>query len=453
MRRVLFILYYFPPSGGPGVQRGLKFIRYLPEFGWQPVVLTVREDAAFPVRDASLMQELPEGLIVRRSYCPELYGAYRALTGRRATQSLDITSQSRAEGGLRRRLMRWIRGTFFIPDGRMGWLPFGIRQGTRMIRDYDCQLLFSSGPPFTTHLIARGLHRRTALPWVADYRDPWTQATFYPSRPMIARRIDLALESSCIREAERNIVVGQTMVDEFRRRYGELDPERFVIIPNGFDPADFRGIPHAPPDQLRITHSGSLFGNRIPELFLQIVEELIEQEEGFADGVHLCFAGRLDDDMRARLRRPPLDRVAELPGYLPHRESIRLLRRSSLLLLLIGRDAQARSMVTGKLFEYLASGVPILTLGPHDGDAARLVERTQAGWVFDHEDGEGLRKHLLNLWRTYRDRDTAARSRAAKTDATEPAALFGLHPDPTEINRYDRREQARQLARLFDASA
>lgn len=439
MRRVLFVVYYFPPSGGPGVQRCLKFIRYLPEFGWEPCVLTVPESADFQVRDASLLAEVPRGLIVRRTRCPEPYGLYRTLTGQRGPVSLDLASHSAQERRPLRRLLRALRATLFIPDGRMAWRPHAVRGGLDLLRTAGYDAILSSGPPFTCHLIGRELHRRTGRPWIADYRDPWTTATFYPARPRWARRIDERYEAACVREAARSLVVGEAMALEFRGRYAELDPQRFVVLPNGFDPADFTGVAYQAPREFRVTHSGSLFRGRAPEAFLQAVADLMTEREDFAERVRLCFAGRLDDEVRARLAAPPFERVAELPGYLPHRESVALLRRSRLLLLSTGADAQARSMVTGKVYEYLAAGVPILALAPPDGDAARLIASTGAGWVFAPEDRAGVLAHLRRLWQ-----EECARE--ARAPAAGGPPQFGCVRDEAEIQRYSRREQTRRLA-------
>jgi glycosyltransferase involved in cell wall biosynthesis len=445
MHRVLFVVYYFPPSGGPGVQRCLKFIRYLPRFGWEPLVLTVPETADFQVRDETLLGDVPSGLVIRRTRCPEPYGLYRALTRQRGAVSLDVSSQSAAERGPLRRLLRAARATILIPDGRMAWRPHAVRGGLDLRRAVGFDAIFSSGPPFTAHLIGRDLHRRTGCPWVADYRDPWTTATFYPARPRCARRIDERYESSCVHAATRTLVVGEEMAREFRRRHADVDPARFVVLPNGFDPADFADVPHAPPREFRITHAGSLFRGRAPEAFLAAIVDLMREHPGFAGRVRLCFAGRLDAEIRARLTRPPLDRVTELPGYLPHRESVALLRRSRLLLLAIGTDAQARSMVTGKIYEYLASGVPILALAPPDGDAARLIASTGTGWVFGPEDHAGVLAHLRSLWDQEHERED-------DPSAVTAPRQFGCVRNEEEIRRYSRREQAHRLAEILQAA-
>jgi len=441
MRRVLFIVYYFPPSGGAGVQRGLKFLRYLPGFGWTPTVLTVRADAGFPVRDETLLAEIPEGLAVHRTRCPELYRLYRRASNQSKTTDLETASQSAGERRPLRRLLRGLRGALLIPDGRMLWRPFAVKEGMRILESQPHDIIFSSGPPFTCHLIGRDLHRASGLPWVADYRDPWTQATFYPARPAFARAIDLRLEASCVREADRMVMVGRGMAAEMLARYPGLDPERVAVIPNGWDEADFSGVPVRPPAELRITHAGSLFRGRIPAALFEILAAMMSREEDFAARLRLCFAGRVDDEARSLLSRPPFDRVAEMPGYLPHAESIALLRRSRLLLLATGTDAQSRNLVTGKIYEYLASGLPILALAPPDGDAARLVRETGAGWVIDPGDREGIGRRLEEIWRVERERPAG--------EAPAAAPLFGLERDEAAIARYSRRELTRRLAELF----
>jgi glycosyltransferase involved in cell wall biosynthesis len=433
MRRVLMILYYFPPSGGPGVQRGLKFVRYLSEFGWQPVVVTVRETASFPVRDETLLREIPAGLTVRRTRCPEFYDLYRALTGQRGITSLDITTMSAGERKPVRRLLRWLRAACFVPDGRIGWRPHAVRAGLQLRADPGYEAIFSSGPPFTSHLIGRELHRRTGIPWVADYRDPWTRAPFYPNRPGFARRLDERLEEACLAEAQRTVVVGEQMAAGLHEGHPQIPRERISVIPNGYDPADFEHVPILDDGTFRLTHTGSLFLARTPANLLAALETLLREEPGFAEHARLCLAGRTDADLIARVRGSALANIAELPGYLPHGESVAWLRRSRVLLLLIGRDAQAHTMVTGKVYEYLAAGAPILAIGPCDGDAAKLLARTRAGRIFEPDDAVGIREHLRELWRRFR--------------AGEPLAAA---PDAREIERYSRRELTRELARLLD---
>ncbi len=441
VKRVLFVLYYFPPAGGAAVQRALKQLRYLPEFGWEPVVLTVERDASYPVRDPALEAEVPAGLVVRRTRCPEPHALYRRLTGQSSGTDLDIVTQSAGESGWRRRFSRAVRATLFVPDARIGWLPFATRAGLRLVRETGCEAIFSSGPPFTCHLIGRALARRTRLPWIADYRDPWTQATFYPQRPGWVRAIDERLERSCVREAARSITVGEGMAHQLRDPSPETAPERVVVIPNGYDPDEFADIPYDPPKELRITHSGSLFHNRIPHAFFDAVEDLLAEDPAAEADLRLHFAGRLDQAVLDLLNRNAWKRITSTRGFLPHHENLKLLRRSRVLLLLIGTDAQSKTMVTCKVYEYIAAGVPILAVGPPDGDAASVLRQTGTGWIFAHDDRAGLKGKLRQLLEEHRRHPAAA-------GASEPAR-FGLDPDPVAIEGYSRREQTRRLASLL----
>jgi glycosyltransferase involved in cell wall biosynthesis len=449
LKRVLFVLYYFPPSGGPGVQRCLKFVRYLPQFGWQPIVLTVQADADFQVRDETMLREIPEGLHIKRSFCPEPYGLYRRLTGQTGSRSLDITTQSGGDERLSAKMMRMVRGSFFIPDARMGWIPFGRRDGLRLIQETRCELIFSSGPPFTCHMIGRALHRGSGLPWVADFRDPWTLATFYPKRPQWAKKIDQACERSVVREAAYSLIVGPAMATDLRDLYPDVSQDRIKIVPNGFDPADFEGVPYQRPEKFRITYTGSLFFNRTPMAFFDAMERLCCEAPDFAREVELCFAGRLDDGVLGKLSEPVFKAITQLPGYLPHSESVALLRSSTLLLLLVGTDVQAHSMVTGKVYEYLASGVPILSLGPDGGDAAKLLRETGAGWSFEHNDPDGVAGHLRKLWQQWREAKSRDNDSAAPTVAVPDS--MGLTPDDNAIQRFSRREHSKAVAGLFNS--
>ncbi len=244
MRSVLLVTYYFPPSGGPGVQRMLKFTKYLPDFGWRPVVLTVREDAEYPVRDASLWADVPEATRVVRTGITEFYRLYRGLA--KPAEPLDISTRARSRGILARTL-RQIRAGLFIPDGRAGWIPHALVPGRRLAREEGVRAILSSGPPFTALLIGGALGRMTRLPWIADFRDPWTRAPFYPERPGIARRIDERCERWVVRNAARTLAVNREILADFLDRYEGLDASRFITLSNGFDEEDFEGIEREEP--------------------------------------------------------------------------------------------------------------------------------------------------------------------------------------------------------------
>ena len=429
-RAVLMVTYYFPPSGGPGVQRMLKFTKYLPQFGWRPVVLTVREDAEYPVRDPSLWKDVPEATRVLRTGITEFYRIYRGIA--KPADPLDISTRSR-RSGLVQRALRQIRAGVFIPDGRVGWIPHAMGPGRKLAREEGVRAVVGSGPPFTALLVAGALGRRTGLPWIADFRDPWTRAPFYPDRPGIARRIDEACERWVIRNAARTVAVNREILEDFTGRYKGLDVSRFVTISNGFDEEDFEGIEREEPQKLTLVHTGSLFAARDPRELREALSSLCRNEPGFAEGVELVLAGRVDREVVEAFRTPPLDAIVRMVGYLEHGESLRLLRRAHLCLLFVGEEKQSRGMLTGKVFEYLGSGTAVLGLAP-EGEASELIRRCRAGTTVAPGDTAGLTDLLRSIWRRYR----SGERRFAE-------------PDSREVAEYGRRRLTGRLATLLDA--
>jgi glycosyltransferase involved in cell wall biosynthesis len=390
LRPVLVVSYYFPPSGGPGVQRVLKFVRYLPASGYRPVVLTVPETAAFPLLDPSLAAEIPPEATVVRSPIREFYRLYRAAAGAVPSRGAEnLVTTARPGEGLRERILHGLRAALFIPDGRVGWLPGGTRAGLRAIRAEGVEVILASGPPFTAHWIARRLADRTGLPLVLDFRDPWTRAPFYPRRPRLSRILDERLELSCLRRADAVLTVNRDIRDDLLVRHPGLDAARFHVVPNGYDPADFAGRTWAPGPDWTLTHTGTLPGNCFPAGFTGALRRLLAEDPEAAARLRIRMIGRRSPEMERRLSEPPLDRLVRFEGYLPHGESVRAIIESRLLLLFIEEGPRAAGILTGKLFEYLGSGAPVLALVP-EGEAAELVRRTRAGRVVDGTDEEAV---------------------------------------------------------------
>lgn len=431
VRPVLLVTYYFPPAGGSGVQRMLKITKYLPQFGWKPLVLTVREDADYPVRDTSLWSDVPEGTTVLRTRITEFYRLYRNIA--RTERPLEGSPRSPHEG-LAARMLRTLRAGFLLPDGRIGWLPHAVGPGTRLARRSGARAILSSGPPFTANLIGGLVRRRTGLPWVQDFRDPWTRAPYYPVRPRLSQRLDEWLEHWTLRNATRTLAVNRTILEDFRARYPDTESERLITLTNGFDEEDFAGIERRWPDRMTLVHTGTLYAARDPHALRAALSDLCREEEGFAGGVELVLAGRTDPSMIEAFRVPPLDRLVRDVGYLPHAESLRLLRAAHLCLLFIGDEPQSRGMLTGKLFEYLGSGTAILAIAPEEGEAAEVIRRCRAGKVFAPADGPGIREWLRRCWRRFRAGDH----------------LFE-EPDTAQVARFGRRSLAGQLAAILDS--
>ncbi len=434
VKRVLFVAYYFPPAGGSGVQRVLKFVKYLPEFGWQPVVLTA-EGADYPTLDPSLMGEVPEKVQVIRTPIVEPYALYRKLTGREAAQHLDVAVLSRGEGEkqkLAERFSEWVRRTFFIPDARLGWTPFATATGLRILSDPRVRVVVSSAPPYTTHVIGLKLHALSGKPWVADFRDSWVDWVSAPRRRGLPRRVDLSLEGLVVRKATRVVTVTRGVAEDLLSRHPEARDERWRLIPNGFDAADFAGVTPAHRDnRLTLIYTGSLYGARRPTTLLEAVQRLAERKRDLLSELRLVFVGRIADVLRNELLSGPWARVVEIHEYVPHRESVARLLAADVALLFIDDTPANKGIVTGKLFEYLGARRPVLAFAPPDGDAAKLIRQVRAGWVVRPGDVRAATRVLEEVYTRWKKEE--------------------LHPlSAEEVHPFERRELTRQLAHVLD---
>lgn len=435
MKRVLFVAYYFPPSGGPGVQRTLKFVRYLPEFGWEPAVLTVR-DADWPARDETLLAQIPVGTPVVRTPIPEPYTVYRALTGRAKGEAVDVNVNTAAPGGgggsFREGLARWVRGMFFIPDARVGWLLTGPGPGTRLAREFGADLVYSSSPPYTCALLGRAVARRAGIPWIPEFRDPWTEFLSAPKRPAPARALDRRLERGVYRSASRVVVAWKGIAEDFRSKYPAEDAGKFRLIENGYDPKDLEGIAPVHNAKFTVVYTGSMYGVRNPDAFLR--GAAMARAAGTLDPARTClrFIGRFGDEVRAMFRRPEIAGMVEETPYVPHAESVAQALGAHALLLVVDDYPGAESIVPGKVYEYVGARRPVLAMAP-EGAVAELIRKTEAGRVVGQHDAEGVADALARWFEEW-----------ARTGST----AFPGRAD--EVDRQSRRERARELAALFD---
>ncbi|MDZ7372991.1 MAG: glycosyltransferase [candidate division KSB1 bacterium] len=430
----LIVSYYFPPAGGSGVQRVLKFVKYLPEFGWRPIVLTAR-GADYPTLDPSLGAEVPASVWVLRSRIVEPYALYRRLTGKKDVQHLDVVVLTRrTDQKLSERMAEWVRSTFFVPDARIGWLPFAVHMGVRAARLPGVRVVVSSAPPYTCHLIGYLVHRLSGKPWVADFRDSWVDWVSAPRRRGFSRRVDLALEGLVLRGASLLVSVSEGVRDDLVSRHPEARDHHWVLIPNGFDPEDFEGLAgEVREEKLTLLYSGSLYGPRHPGTLLRGLRLLREESwEGWG-ALRLRIVGRIAKEIREEIEREAGD-IAECSDYLPHREAVRELLRCDVAVLIVDAMPASKGVLTGKLFEYLGARKPILAIAPPEGEAARLIAEGGCGWIVSPGDAEGVARALREIYRLWRQ---------------------GQLPRPTEefVARFDRRKQAQQLAEWLERLA
>jgi glycosyltransferase involved in cell wall biosynthesis len=409
MRKVLVVAYYFPPVGGGGVQRTLKAVKYLPTNGWQPIVLSARPPARYP-QDPSLTAEIPSQTSVIRT---------RAFL---------------APGWLPWRIRHLVTRWLLLVDEQIGWLPFAVRQGQTMTQRDDISAIYTTSAPITAHLIGLRLKRLTGLPWIADWRDPWIgnfSASFAtPWHEQLAAR----LERQIVHAADRSTVVSEPMRQALLARYPDLAPERVLTLPNGFDPSDFQGVQPLGQESGRmvIVYSGSFYGQRqSPRPFLLGLDAALATDPNQRQTLRVRFVGNTGALTMRLVEELGLDDVVKFTGYLPHRESIGHLLGADLLLVVIGDGPGSEAVFTGKIFEYLASGRPILALTPA-GAAADLLVETGAATIVTPEDVPAIARQILALHQCWR------------TGQLHSAA------DPTAFARFDRRQLTARLAQTLN---
>ncbi len=400
MKRVLIITYYWPPSGGGGVQRWLKFVKYLRRFGWEPVIYTP-ENPESPQIDQSLAKEIPEGIEVIKTKVWEPYRWYKAFTGRKIDERiLTAFLSEKKKPGLAEKLSIWIRGNVFIPDARRFWIKPSVRFLKNWLNENKVDLIVSTGPPHSMHLIAMQLKEKTGIPWLADFRDPWTNIDYYQDL-MLGKRADKkhhVLEQKVLQNADSVSVVSPGMQREFKA----IENREYKVIPNGFDSSDFEGKEVIKPDtDFSLAHIGALVKTRNPLKLWKVLKELCEVDSNFSDLLKIKLIGNIDVFVRESLREYQLLEKVQIQSYLPHNEVVKEQMRAQVLLLLINRTPNAHLILTGKLFEYMGAGRPILGIGPQDGDAAQILGKTGAGVMVGFDDEEHLKKTIQDYYKHY----------------------------------------------------
>jgi len=392
MNKVLIVTYYWPPSGGAGVQRWLKFSKYLPEFGWEPIILTVDpEFAAYPVTDFSLKEDLPSSIKVYSTPAINYFGIYKKdiskIPSAGFANSIDNT--------LKGKLLRFIRGNFFLPDPRKGWNKYAYKKACELIETEGIKNIITTSPPHSTQLVGLKIKKKyPALNWIADLRDPWTDIyyykQFYPT--FFSKLIDLGYEESVLRKADKIITVGASLKNLFSAKVKGIESKTEVIT-NGYDKDDFSGMIAETPSKFTITYVGTLSDIYPVDGFLNALYSFKEKGNEFI----LRFIGTVSQKQKDLIQSKTGASIVEFIPYVDHTEAIKYMLNTSVLLLIIPDHQSNKSIITGKLFEYLASGKPIVCLGPADGDAAVIIEITGHGITFSYADSKGISEYLSTL--------------------------------------------------------
>lgn len=400
MKRVLIITYYWPPSGGSGVQRWLKMSKYLPENGWQPVIYTT-DGAEYPVEDPTLEKDVsPEAEVIRQPIT-EPYTFYKKFLGIKSDQKVKagFIDESGKQQGWKGRLSVWIRGNFFIPDARCWWIKPSARFLKEYLKEHPVDAIISTGPPHSMHLIALKLKEALHLPWIADFRDPWTEIDFFDELKLtkMAKRKQHRLEHQVLTKADHVVTVSWNWAKGLER-LGAKDP---VVIQNGYDWETGVTQRVLLTKEFTLTHLGVIGAARNAPSLWQALSELKDEVEGFSKALQLHLIGQVDQSVVQNLKERGLTENTVITAHVPHDEVQKLQDASQVLLLLINNAPNAKGILTGKLYEYLASGRPILAIGPEDGDAARVLKETGAGTVAGFDEKDKIKAALLRLYQQY----------------------------------------------------
>ncbi|MCB9244837.1 MAG: glycosyltransferase family 4 protein [Flavobacteriales bacterium] len=427
MKKVLIISYYWPPAGGGGVQRWLKMSKYLPENGWQPIIYTPSNGEA-PVIDESLLAEIHPDLKTVRTKIWEPYSFYKLLTGRKRSERVYSGFISSKKESFAQKLSVFIRGNFFIPDARKFWIRPSIRFLKKYLRENPVDAIISTGPPHSMHRIALGVAPPLGIPWIADFRDPWTRIDFYDQLRLTkwGDRRHRRMEAEVLRDATKIVTVSPSWASDFKDISGRND---IKIITNGYDPADFGQIEQRTEDRFVLCHVGSMNKDRNPYVLWDALAELIK-DHGFASKLCIQLIGQVDHSILESLDSKGLTPYLEHIPFVAHSEVPAYLQAASLLLLPVNDTPNSMGVVPGKLFEYMGSGKPILAIGPEKGDTAAFIRESGSGSVIGYSD---LDRAIEVVKRTCENRSE------------------GLDHQQGSISRFSRKQLAQQYTQLLDS--
>jgi glycosyltransferase involved in cell wall biosynthesis len=404
LKRVLIILYYWPPSGGAGVHRWLKFVKYLRNFGWEPIVY-VPSNPDYPIIDSNRLDEIPSDIEIIKRPIWEPFSLYRKFTGKKKDSKMDfghlVNVKTYIQKGWKERLAIWIRGNFFIPDSRLFW----VNPSVRFLSDYynknKFQAVISSGPPHSLHLIALKLKLKFNVPWMADFRDPWSE---YFSALMLTKwavNKHTTLEKRILQTVDKVVVIGRNMqMQNFENAGVHSD-----IVMNGFDIDDYQRFekPLVKKEKFTLLYAGTLSQRRNNSLFWKVIKSLIDANELFASKLNIQLVGKVDSSVSEDIKKYNLESFIDIVDFIPFEEVVKRQMEATVLLLFVDNFEGAKWVLTGKFFEYLASNRPILALGPLGGDLSAEITNTSSGLLADYNDEESMEKAISIFFNQYLD--------------------------------------------------
>lgn len=408
IKKVLIITYYWPPSGGVGVQRWLKFSKYLQDYGWLPVILTP-SNPAFDLKDPSLARDVGEEVEVLQIPIWEPYQLAERLSGKKGQGNMNRGLALEGEKkGLLSGLFPWLRGNLFIPDPRMFWVKPATDFALRILENNDIKAIISTGPPHSMHLIGRRLKKKTALPWIADFRDPWSKWEILHRMKLsaLAMRLHRRLEGRVLQQAD--MVFAAT--PGLKQDLDQLGASASDTILNGVDEGDFpEGYPSADkPSRFRIVYVGQMNEKRNPVALWEALDELCEQNKALSDALEISLTGSISPVVQRSIASySHLKGKTEIGGNVDHAAVFKLYEKAAVLLLVVEKDVASKVVIPAKLYEYLTAQRPVLYIGDPSNGAGEIIAKEKAGESFAHPEKEKIKQYILQLYQKYEQGNTS----------------------------------------------
>lgn len=399
-KKLLIITYYWPPAGGPGVQRWLKFVKYLPEFNVQPIVY-IPENPTYPIIDNGLQSEVSEKAIILKNKITEPYG-FASMFSKNKTKKISsgIIPNQKKQSFLEKTLL-WVRGNLFIPDARFLWIKPSVKYLKQYIKENNIDTIVTSGPPHSLHLIGLQLKKDLNIKWFADFRDPWTTIGYHKALKLssYAEKKHKALEKEVLNSADTIIVTSKTTKTEFEA----ITSKPIEVITNGYDVEKIEKQPLD--DKFTLAHIGSFLSERNPRILWKVLKELIKENKDFKNDFRLKLIGATSQEVLDTISEFKLNDYVQNLGYVSHQEAVEHQRKSQVLLLIEIDSEVTKSIIPGKLFEYMVSERPIIAIGPNDSDFAEIITSTNTGVFFTYDEKEKLKALLLKYYQEYQNQN------------------------------------------------
>ena len=394
--KTLIITYYWPPAGGPGVQRWLKFVKYLPEFGIEPIVYCP-ENPNYPIIDKSLVSEIPENITILKQSIKEPYGLASWFSkGKSKKISSGVIPKAKKQS-LIEKAMLYVRGNYFIPDARKNWIQPSVAFLSNYIKEHQIETIITTGPPHSLHVIGLQLKEELDINWIADFRDPWTTIGYHKDLKLTesSKAKHINLEQNVLNTADEIVVTSNHTKNEFQTK----TKQPISVITNGYDTHSVRV--EGKDELFTLSHIGSLLSERNPEVLWETLSELIEENENFSKAFKLQLIGVVSDDVIESIHKNGLKNHVNVVGYVSHDEALKFQMQSQLLLLIEINSEETKAIIPGKVFEYLISETPILAIGPKDADVEQIIKSTNTGTYFNYNQKIELKAQLLSYFKAF----------------------------------------------------